>query len=84
MSTVTLEQYETAERELGMRETLTGLRVHAAVILLVWAAVIPINIIVAPGFHGRSSWSLAPPSGCSSTGSAIGTLSKTFGAASSG
>jgi type III secretory pathway component EscV len=50
MSTVTLQQYETAERELSLRESLTGLRVHAVVILLVWAAVIPINIIVAPGF----------------------------------
>jgi len=84
MSTVTLQQYETAERELSLRESLTGLRVHAVVILLVWAAVIPINIIVAPGFHGRSSWSLAPPSGCSSTGSATGARSKTSAAASSG
>jgi hypothetical protein len=54
MSAVTLQQYETAERELSLRESLTGLRVHAVVILLVWAAVIPINIIVAPGF----SWSV--------------------------
>ena len=50
MSTITLEQYETAERELSLREALTGLRIHAAVILLVWAVVIPINITVAPGF----------------------------------
>jgi uncharacterized membrane protein len=50
MSTITLEQYETAERELSLREALTGLRVHAVVILLVWAVVIPINIILVPEF----------------------------------
>ncbi len=50
MTTVTLQQYESAEREMSTHETLIGLRVHAVIILLVWAAVIPINIIVAPEF----------------------------------
>ncbi len=50
MSAITLEQYEKAERELSLREALSGLRVHAAVILLVWAVLIPINIILAPQF----------------------------------
>jgi hypothetical protein len=50
MSTITLERYEAAERELSLREALTGLRVHAVVILLVWAMLIPINIILVPEF----------------------------------
>jgi membrane protein implicated in regulation of membrane protease activity len=50
MSAITLEQYEAAEREVSLREALIGLRVHALVIVLVWAAVIPVNIFVAPGF----------------------------------
>jgi 2TM domain len=50
MSTITLEQYEAAEREVSLRETLIGLRIHALVIVLVWAALIPINIFVAPEF----------------------------------
>jgi 2TM domain len=50
MSAITLEQYEAAEREVSLREAGIGLRVHALVIVLVWAAVIPINIFVAPGF----------------------------------
>lgn len=48
--TVTLERYEQAERELSMREAKIGLRVHALVTVLVCAALIPVNIIVAPEF----------------------------------
>jgi hypothetical protein len=48
--TVTLEQYEQAELEVSMREARTGLTVHAVVTVLVWAALIPINIVVAPEF----------------------------------
>jgi len=48
--TVTLEQYERAEREISMREARTGLIVHAIVTAAVWAVLIPINIIVAPEF----------------------------------
>jgi hypothetical protein len=50
MSAITLEQYEAAERDVSLRETLIGLRVHALVIVLVWAALIPVNILVAPDF----------------------------------
>ena len=50
MSAITLEQYEAAERDVSMRETLIGLRIHALVIALVWAVLIPINIFVAPDF----------------------------------
>ena len=48
--TVTLEQYELAERDVAMREARVGLVVHAIVTAVVWAALIPINIIVAPEF----------------------------------
>lgn len=48
--TITLEQYEQAERELALREAGTGLRVHAMVTLAVWAVLVPINVFVAPAF----------------------------------
>jgi hypothetical protein len=48
--TVTLEQYERAEREVSLREAKVGLVVHAIVTAVVWAALIPVNIIVAPQF----------------------------------
>ena len=48
--TITLAQYESAERELSMREARIGLVVHAVVTALVWAVLIPINIVVAPEF----------------------------------
>lgn len=50
MSAITLEQYEAAERDMSLRETLIGLRIHALIIVLVSAALIPINIFVAPEF----------------------------------
>lgn len=50
MSAITLEQYEAAERDVSLHETLVGLRVHALVIALVWAVLIPVNIFVAPEF----------------------------------
>jgi 2TM domain len=50
MSAITLEQYEAAGRAVSLREARIGLRVHALVIVLVWAALIPVNIFVAPGF----------------------------------
>jgi hypothetical protein len=62
MSAVTLEQYEAAERDVSLHKTLIGLRVHALVIALVWAALILVNIFMAPGFPGRSSSLLAPAS----------------------
>jgi hypothetical protein len=48
--TVTLDQYEEAERELGMREARVGFLVHAMVSLVVWAVLVPVNIFVADGF----------------------------------
>ena len=48
--TVTLERYEQVEREMTMREARVGLVVHAVVTLVVWAALIPVNVFVAPDF----------------------------------
>lgn len=48
--TVTLEQYEQAEREVTMHEARIGLVVHTIVTAVVWAVLIPINVIVAPEF----------------------------------
>jgi hypothetical protein len=48
--TITLAQYEQAERDITAHDSLVGLKVHAFVTLLVWAALIPINIVVAPQF----------------------------------
>jgi hypothetical protein len=50
MTTITLEQYGAAEREFTMHQARIALRVHALVTVLIWAAVIPINVIVAPQF----------------------------------
>jgi membrane protein implicated in regulation of membrane protease activity len=70
MSAISLEQYEAAEREVSLREARIGLRVHALVIVLVWAALIPVNIFVAPGFP----WSVFVVAG-----TAIGVLFHWFG-----
>jgi len=48
--TLTVEQYERAELEISMRDAETGLRVHAIVTVLVWAALIPVNVLLAPEF----------------------------------
>jgi len=48
--TVTLDQYEQAEIEISMREARVGLRAHAIATVLVWAVLIPINVLVAPEF----------------------------------
>ena len=50
MTTISLESYEAAEREFTMQHARIALRVHALVTVLIWAAVIPINVIVAPQF----------------------------------
>ena len=50
MSSITLEAYEAAEREYTLHEERIGWRVHALVTVLIWAAVIPINVIVAAQF----------------------------------
>jgi hypothetical protein len=54
MTTLTLEAYERAERELKMHEARAGMVWHAVATVLVWAVVIPINIFLATGFP----WSL--------------------------
>ena len=48
--TLTLEQYESAEREVFLHGARVGLWVHAVVTAAVWAVLIPINIVVAPQF----------------------------------
>ena len=50
MATVTLQAYERAEQELAVRDAVVGLRIHAVVTVLVWAVLIPVNIILAPEF----------------------------------
>ncbi len=54
MTTLTLERYEQAERELKMQDARVGMWWHAVVTLAVWAVIIPINIFVANEFP----WSL--------------------------
>jgi hypothetical protein len=48
--TVTLEQYERAEREVTMREARVALIVHTAVTAVVWAVLIPVNVFAVPEF----------------------------------
>ena len=48
--TVSLEQYQHAEREVSLREAAIGLRVHTFVTLVLWAVLIPLNIAVANEF----------------------------------
>ena len=47
---VTLEQYESAERQVSRHDASVGLWIHAIVTAVVWAALIPINIVVADQF----------------------------------
>jgi fatty acid desaturase len=47
---VTLQQYEQAERQEAAHQAAVGLWIHVAVTALVWAALIPINVLVAPEF----------------------------------
>jgi hypothetical protein len=68
--TVTLEEYEQAEREITLREGAIGLRVHAFVTVVVWAVLIPINVAVANGFP----WSIFVVAGM-----AVGLLFQWFG-----
>lgn len=50
MTTVTVEAYEKAEREIELRGARIGMVVHTVVTVLVCAILVPINIIVAPEF----------------------------------
>lgn len=47
---LTLQEYQRAEREITQRQASAGLRVHAAVTVLIWAGVILLNVLVATGF----------------------------------
>jgi type III secretory pathway component EscV len=48
--TVSLEQYEQAEREESMRVARVGLQVHAIVTMIVVSALVIVNIAVADEF----------------------------------
>ena len=61
MSTISLEQYERAERTAAIAEARRGVVVHAAVTVLVWAIVITLNVMVASEFP----WSVFPVAGTS-------------------
>ncbi len=52
---ITLQRYESAEREMTMREARTGMRVHALIVVLVLAAAILVNVFAAPGYPW-SAW----------------------------
>jgi hypothetical protein len=47
---ITLRAYQQAERDLEVAHARTGLAIHAIVTVLVWAALIAINVVVAPQF----------------------------------
>lgn len=48
--TVTLEQYEQAERQVSLHEARIGLVVHAIVTVAVVTALVVVNIVVASEF----------------------------------
>jgi hypothetical protein len=50
MGTITLRDYEAAERAIAHEGATTGLVVHAVVTLIVSAALIVINVIAVPQF----------------------------------
>ena len=54
--TVSLDRYQRAEREMAVSEARKGFVIHAVVTLLVWALVIPLNVVVADEFP----WSIFP------------------------
>jgi amino acid permease len=50
MATISLKDYQRAEREVSITEARIGIGVHSAVTVLVCAAVIVINVVAAPEF----------------------------------
>ncbi|HEU4541717.1 MAG TPA: 2TM domain-containing protein [Jiangellaceae bacterium] len=56
MATVSLSDYQRAEREISIREARIGMWVHATVTVLVWGIVIAVNVVWAPEFP----WSIFP------------------------
>jgi hypothetical protein len=59
MATVSLKDYQQAEREVSVTQARIGLAVHAAVTVLVCVIVIVINVFAAPEFP----WSVFPVAG---------------------
>jgi hypothetical protein len=59
MATISLKDYQRAEREASITQARIGIWAHAAVTVLVCAAVIAINVVVAPEFP----WSVFPVAG---------------------
>jgi type III secretory pathway component EscV len=47
---ITLADYQRAEREVSQLQAWAGLRVHAAVTVLIWAGVVLLNVFVTSGF----------------------------------
>ena len=48
--TITLPQYEEAERVLANSEGRRGFAIHAIISVILWAMVIPINVFMADEF----------------------------------
>lgn len=59
MNTISLEQYERAEREAAVSESRRGFVVHAVVTALVWVVVVTLNVVVADEFP----WAIFPVAG---------------------
>lgn len=59
MATISLKDYQQAEREVSVTQARIGIGVHAAVTVLVCAMVIVINVFAAPEFP----WSVFPVAG---------------------
>ena len=52
---VSLETYRLAERRLAARESLFGLRAHAAITVVVCIGLVLLNVFVASGWSPSSS-----------------------------
>ena len=59
MATVSLRDYQRAEREVSITQARIGIWAHAAVTVLVCVVVIVINVFAAPEFP----WSVFPVAG---------------------
>jgi ABC-type iron transport system FetAB permease component len=59
MAAISLTDYQRAEREVSISQARIGIWAHAAVTVLVCAAVIVINVFAAPEFP----WSVFPVAG---------------------
>ncbi len=61
MGDVTLERYEAAEREMAVHDAGAGLKIHAAVTVIVVLALAVVNVFVASEFP----WAVFPAVGMS-------------------